>query len=69
MDAIRIDHNTCFDNFDIPNPPPASVPFQYLTLNSNCNAVDAGIALANINDGYIGNAPDLGAFEYSKELY
>ena len=27
MNAIRIDHNTCFDNFDIPNPPPASVPF------------------------------------------
>ena len=39
-----------------------------MTLKSNCNAVDAGIALANINDGYIGNAPDLGAFEYGKEL-
>ena len=68
MNAIQIDHNTCFENFNIPDPPPASVPFQYLTLNSNCNAVDAGIALANINDEYIGNAPDLGVYEYGKRL-
>jgi hypothetical protein len=27
------------------------------------NAVDAGVALPNLNDGYGGKAPDLGALE------
>ncbi|NHZ86345.1 MAG: T9SS type A sorting domain-containing protein [Planctomycetia bacterium] len=68
MNAIQVDKNTCFETFNIPNPPPASMPFQFMTLNSNCNAIDAGITLANINDGYLGNAPDLGVYEYGKEL-
>ncbi|GEM_PF-995860 len=68
MNAIRIDHKTCFETFNVPAPPPATVPFQFMTLKPNCNAVDAGIALKNINDGYLGNAPDLGAYEYGKAL-
>ena len=63
MNAIQIDHNTCFTNFNVPNPPPAPVPFQHLTLDANCGAVDAGLSLANINDGYFGAAPDMGAYE------
>ena len=30
-------------------------------------AIDAGCLLPNINDGYVGNAPDLGALEVGKE--
>ncbi len=63
LNAIRIDRSTCFSSFDIPGPPPISVPPQYLSLNPGCNAVDAGLVLANINDGYTGTAPDLGAHE------
>jgi hypothetical protein len=35
-------------------------------LNPNGQAVDAGCALSNLNDGLTGNAPDLGALEYGK---
>ncbi len=68
MNSIQVNKNTCFETFNIPNPPPATIPFQFMTLNSDCNAVNAGIELANINEGYLGNAPDLGAYEYGKEL-
>lgn len=33
-------------------------------LRSRSAAIDAGMVLANINDGYAGQAPDLGAWEY-----
>ncbi|MGJ8662518.1 MAG: right-handed parallel beta-helix repeat-containing protein [Marinicella sp.] len=61
--AVQIDHNTCFSMFNIPSPPPVPVAFQHLTLDPNCPAVDAGLALANINDHHAINAPDLGAHE------
>ena len=61
--AIPIDRNSCFNQFDIPSPPPTPLAFQHLTLAPSCNAVDSGLALANINDGFIGFAPDLGAHE------
>ncbi len=66
--AIRVDKDTCFETFNVPNPPPAAVPLQFMTLRSDCNAVDAGIPLPNINDGYLGSAPDLGAYEVGVEL-
>ena len=34
-----------------------------MTLKAGCGAVDAGAILPNINDGFVGAAPDLGAFE------
>jgi len=66
--AIRIDKNTCFATFDVPAEPPASVPFQYMTLQNGCNAVDAGIVLPNINEDFTGMAPDLGAYEIGAPL-
>ncbi|MCP4427819.1 MAG: hypothetical protein GY803_25330, partial [Chloroflexi bacterium] len=66
--AIRVDKNTCFETFDVPDAPPASVPLQFMTLHADCNAVDAGIALPNVNDGYLGSAPDLGAYEVGADL-
>ncbi|MCF6288804.1 MAG: right-handed parallel beta-helix repeat-containing protein [Proteobacteria bacterium] len=68
MNSIRVDKNTCFETFNIPNPPPAMIEFQHMTLNANCNAVDAGVPLANINDGFFGSAPDLGAYELNQQL-
>ncbi len=68
MNSIQVDKNTCFENFDVTSPPPATIPFQFMTLKSDCNAVDAGIALVNINEGFTGSAPDLGVYEYGKEL-
>jgi hypothetical protein len=54
----------CFSSFNVPSAAPASVPVQVLTLNSSCSAaVDQGLPLANLNDGYQYAGPDLGAFE------
>ncbi len=52
---------------------PASGPFPALAvpdlrLASGAVAVNAGEALANINDGYAGSAPDLGAYEFGDAL-
>jgi len=34
------------------------------TLDSTSDLIDAGIVIPGINDGYVGAAPDVGAFEY-----
>ncbi|MCP4630112.1 MAG: hypothetical protein GY850_42370, partial [bacterium] len=66
--GTRVDKDTCFETLDIPAAPPASMPFQFITLNSDCNAVDAGVALPGINDDHCGIAPDLGAYEVGAAL-
>jgi hypothetical protein len=38
-----------------------------LRLGANSAAIDAGATLPNLNDGYRGKAPDLGAYEYGAE--
>lgn len=37
------------------------------SLRESSPAVDAGVAIAGITDGFVGNAPDLGAYEYGAE--
>jgi Right handed beta helix region len=64
----RINRNTCFETFNVPGPPLTPVPPQHMTLRSGCNAIDAGIVLPNINDGFVGLAPDLGAYEVGRPL-
>ncbi len=61
--AVELDHTRCFDTFDVPAPAPTPVAFQYLTLSDNSPAIDVGVVLPNINDGFSGLSPDLGAFE------
>ena len=39
-----------------------------LSLKPGATAIDAGLALANLNDGWIGSAPDLGAYEMGRPL-
>jgi len=52
---------------------PASGPFPALAipdlrLASGSAPLDAGLALANINDGFAGTAPDLGAYEFGAAM-
>ncbi len=37
-----------------------------LHLKAKSKAIDAGVVLPNITDGYSGKAPDLGAYEYGQ---
>jgi hypothetical protein len=60
--GVMLERN-CFPTLNVPNAPPASVPAQVVTLAPGCDAIDAGEVLPNINDGFQGAAPDLGAFE------
>ena len=41
---------------------------QNLTLKNESSAVDTGVALPNVNDGFTGAAPDLGCYETGKPL-
>ena len=59
----QISRTTCFATFNVPGPAPVPIPPQQMTLKAGCGAVDAGAILPNINDGFLGTAPDLGAFE------
>jgi Bacterial Ig domain/Right handed beta helix region len=64
MNARQISRGTCFDDFRVPGPSPASVPPHVMGLQPGCEAVDSGVILPNINDGFAGSAPDRGAHEY-----
>ena len=65
--GLRVSRNSCFETFNVPNPPPAPVPPQVMTLKAGCIAIDAGVGLPNVDDGRVsGSAPDLGAFEYGQ---
>jgi hypothetical protein len=39
-----------------------------LRLKAGSKPVDAGVALPNVNDGFAGRAPDLGAYEAGAPL-
>jgi Right handed beta helix region len=64
----QINRTTCFTTFTVPGPAPVPIPPQYMTLTAGCAAVDAGVILPNINDGFVGTAPDLGAYERGQPL-
>jgi hypothetical protein len=54
--------------------PPADCNQQFasakndLRLKAGSAAIDAGQAMAGLNDGFAGNTPDLGAYEFGSEL-
>ena len=62
--GIQIFKESCFEDFQMYGQAPTSVPAHRMSLRSTCNAVDAGVPLPNINDGFAGGAPDMGAHEY-----
>jgi hypothetical protein len=54
---------------DFTNPTRLYAPEELdLTLRKGSRAVDAGVVLPGITDGYVGRAPDLGAYELGAPL-
>jgi len=71
--ARTLDHYTVVDPAKIfEKPLPAMHEWRVETerplmlLKGGCNAIDAGVAIPNVTDGYAGKAPDLGAHEFGK---
>jgi len=67
--GIEIDYDI-FESLRPPVPPDSSKPgkpYEAVDLNfrlkQGSRAVDAGVRLPNVNDGFTGTAPDLGAYE------
>ena len=62
--AIAVDLGIFKDAVPFPDPPFPARPYpRSLELKTGAAAVDQGQALPNVNDGYVGRAPDLGAYE------
>ena len=53
---------------DFPDPPVPAREHPDLRLAPGSTAVAAGIILPNLNDGFAGKAPDMGAYELGQEL-
>jgi hypothetical protein len=71
MHGLELDDDT-FQNVPLPDPkikghiyPVKGYDFR---LKSGSRAIDAGVALPNINDVYSGKAPDVGAIEFGSEV-
>jgi hypothetical protein len=67
--GIEVDYDI-FESLRPPAPPDSSkpgMPYEAVNLNfrltAGGQAVDAGVRLPNVNDGFAGRAPDLGAYE------
>ncbi|MFO7324136.1 MAG: hypothetical protein DIU62_000340 [Pseudomonadota bacterium] len=64
-----------YDDFVRVTPPDPADPRRFygpdefdFSLRAGSRAVDAGVVLPNVNDGYTGRAPDLGAFERGRPM-
>jgi hypothetical protein len=60
--AVAVDYDV-FLKVEQPSSQPGPLPSLDLQLRDQAVAVDAGEVLADINDGFRGKAPDLGAYE------
>lgn len=65
--GFRLRKEDIFSEFTFPEGAEPA-PLQYLALLQNCAAVDKGLYLPNINDGFMGASPDLGALELGADL-
>ncbi len=61
--AVQVDLSVFTASVTFPENPFPGVPAPDLRLKPGSAAVDKGVALANVNDGFAGSAPDLGAYE------
>ena len=66
--AVQLDLNTFESRVTIPANPVAVNPPPNLELAAGSEAIDSGVALAGINDGFTGSAPDLGAYERGRAI-
>jgi hypothetical protein len=66
--GVRVVASEIFDTLRAPKDTSEFFERQYFTLKKGCAAEDAGDVIPNINDGYSGDAPDLGAYEIDMPL-
>lgn len=66
--GVQVDMNTFAAPVAFPDPPIPERDAPDLRLKPGSAAVDAGLVLPNVNDGYRGAAPDLGAYEVGDPL-
>jgi len=68
--AVRVDPAALFASS--PGPPEIKRPYRPeandLRLRPGSGAIDAGVVLPNVNDGFAGEAPDLGCYELGRPL-
>ncbi len=64
----EIDLEKTFYNVSFPYPPFPEREIMDLRLKKGSKAIDAGVYIPNINDGYSGAAPDCGAYELGQDL-
>jgi hypothetical protein len=68
--GIEVDYDI-FENLPPPDPARRYHVYHSMDLNfrlrANSKAVDAGVILPTINDGFAGKAPDLGALEVGQK--
>jgi hypothetical protein len=66
--AVQVDLGVFASSVSFPSAPIPAHTAPLLTLASGSAAIDKGVKLANINDGFSGTAPDLGAYELGAPL-
>lgn len=71
--GVEVDYDI-FENLRPPIPPDSSKgnpPYDTADLNfrlkPGSKAMDAGVRIPNVNDGFAGRAPDLGAYEVGQQ--
>ena len=69
MHGIEVDFD-CFEHMVPPDPTSRHAVYHAMDLNfrlkPTSKAVDAGVVIPTVNDGFVGRAPDLGAIEVGK---
>jgi hypothetical protein len=63
-----VDMEKTFYNINFPFPPFPERKTVDLRLKTESKVVDAGAYLPNVNDGFLGQAPDCGAYELGQDL-
>jgi len=67
---VLVDYDV-FENLSPPGPDPRTIydPEEFdFRLRPGAAAVDRGLILPGINDGFVGAGPDLGAWELGREI-
>ncbi|HTK77004.1 MAG TPA: right-handed parallel beta-helix repeat-containing protein [Gemmataceae bacterium] len=65
--AVQLGLDIFAAKVQFPDPGTNKWPAPDLRLKPDSPAIDAGVVLPNLNDGYTGKAPDLGAYEYGQD--
>jgi hypothetical protein len=65
--GVRVNKEQIFADWSIPAEP-ARVEPQHLALKPGSEAVDAGAIVPSIAEDFVGEAPDLGAYEFGGEM-